>query len=105
MRRRWERLALRTLWLELEPHQAKRIYRRGTAEAGSNLMSLYSINDPKHWFDRAKEARAPAEQVDDPQAKRTMLKNSHDYEPPPQRAPKRAPGPCPQPKNLFTHHP
>jgi hypothetical protein len=24
MRQRWERLALRTLWLELEPHRAKR---------------------------------------------------------------------------------
>jgi hypothetical protein len=24
-------------------------------------MSLYSINDPKHWLDRAKEARALAE--------------------------------------------
>jgi hypothetical protein len=36
-------------------------------------MSLYSINDPKHWHDRAKEARALAEQMDDPEAKRTML--------------------------------
>jgi hypothetical protein len=39
-------------------------------------MSLYSINDPKHWLDRAKEARALAEQMDDPEAKRTMLKNA-----------------------------
>ena len=37
-------------------------------------MPLYSINDPKHWLDRAKEARALAEQMDDPEAKRTMLK-------------------------------
>ena len=37
-------------------------------------MSLYSINDPKHWLDRAKEARALAEQMNDPEAKRTMLK-------------------------------
>src|SRR5215813_15226620 len=35
-------------------------------------MSLYSINDPKHWLDRATEARALAEQMDDPEAKRTM---------------------------------
>jgi hypothetical protein len=98
MRRRWERLALRTLWLELEPHQAKRIYRRGTAEAGSNLMSLYSINDPKHWFDRAKEARALAEQMDDPEAKRTMLKNADDYERLAQRAQERAAGRWPQSK-------
>ena len=37
-------------------------------------MSLYSINDPKHWLDRANEARALAEQMNDPEAKRTMLK-------------------------------
>jgi hypothetical protein len=43
-------------------------------------MSLHSINDPKHWLDRAKEARALAEQIDDPEAKRTMLKNADDYE-------------------------
>ena len=43
-------------------------------------MSLYSINDPKHWLDRAKEARALAEQMNDPEAKRTMLKNADDYE-------------------------
>ena len=43
-------------------------------------MSLYSINNPKHWLDRAKEARALAEQMSDPEAKRTMLKNADDYE-------------------------
>src|SRR5215831_12311178 len=36
--------------------------------------------DPKHWLDRAKEARALAELMDDPEAKRTMLKNADDYE-------------------------
>jgi hypothetical protein len=49
-------------------------------------MSLYSINDPKHWLDRAKEARALAEQMNDPEAKRTMLKNADDYERLAQRA-------------------
>ena len=39
-------------------------------------MSLYSINDPKHWLDRAKEARALAEQMEDPELKRTMRKNA-----------------------------
>jgi hypothetical protein len=42
-------------------------------------MSPYSINDPKHWLDRAKEARALAEHMSDPGAKRTMLKNAYDY--------------------------
>ena len=34
-------------------------------------MPEHPINDPKHWLDRAKEARALAEQIDDPEAKRT----------------------------------
>jgi hypothetical protein len=53
-------------------------------------MSPYSINDPKHWLDRAKEARALAEQISDPEAKRIMLKNADDYERLAQRAEKRA---------------
>jgi hypothetical protein len=55
-------------------------------------MSLYSINDPKHWLDRAKEARALAEQMDDPEAKRAMLKNADDYERLAQRAQERRAG-------------
>jgi hypothetical protein len=55
-------------------------------------MSLYSINNPKHWLDRAKEARALAEQMDDPEAKSTMLKNADDYERLAQRAEERAAG-------------
>ena len=70
----------------------RELYRRETAERGSNLMSLYSINDPQHWLDRAKEARALAEQMDDPEAKRTMLKNADDYERLAQRAEERAAG-------------
>ena len=65
---------------------------------GSNLMSLYSINDPKHWLDRAKEARALAEQMSDPEAKRTMLKNAYDYERLAQRAEERAAGRWPKSK-------
>jgi len=30
-------------------------------------------DDPKHWLDRAKKARAHAEQMSDPESKRTML--------------------------------
>ena len=64
----------------------------------SNLMSDHSINDPKHWLDRAKEARALAEQIGDPEAKRTMLKNADDYERHAQRAKERAAGRWPQSK-------
>jgi len=62
------------------------------------LMSLYSINDPKHWLDRAKEARALAEQMNDPEAKRTMLKNADDYERLAKRAEERAAGRWPKSK-------
>jgi hypothetical protein len=31
------------------------------------------INDPKHWRDRAKEARAIADEMKDPDAKQMML--------------------------------
>ena len=59
-------------------------------------MPEHPINDPKHWFDRAKEARALAEQLGDPEAKRTMLKNADDYEA--QRAEERAAGRWPKSK-------
>jgi hypothetical protein len=61
-------------------------------------MSSHSINDPKHWLDRAREARALAEQIDDLKAKRTMLKNANDYERLAQRAEERAAGRLPQSK-------
>jgi DNA mismatch repair ATPase MutS len=51
-----------------------------TTRSGSNLIPEHPINDPKHWRRRAKEARALAEQIADPEAKRTMLKNADDYE-------------------------
>jgi hypothetical protein len=61
-------------------------------------MSLYSINDPMHWLDRAKEARALAEQMNVPEVKRTMLKNADDYERLAQRAEERAAGRWPKSK-------
>jgi hypothetical protein len=64
-------------------------------------MPEHPINDPKHWLNRAKEARALAEQIDDPEAKRTMLKNADDYERLAQRAQERAAGRLPQSKYLF----
>jgi hypothetical protein len=36
-------------------------------------MPDYSFNDPKHWRDRAEQARAHAEQMTDREAKQTML--------------------------------
>jgi hypothetical protein len=39
-----------------------------------------SINDPQHWRDRAKEARALADQINDAEAKAAMLRIAEDYE-------------------------
>jgi hypothetical protein len=72
------------------------VTRRQPARSGSNLMPEHPINDPKHWLNRAKEARVLAEQIDDPEAKRTMLKIADDYERLAQRAQERAAGRLPQ---------
>ena len=69
---------------------------RETGKTGCNSMSVASINDPKHWLDRAKEARALAEQIDDPEAKVTMLALADDYERLATRAKRRAAGHWPQ---------
>jgi hypothetical protein len=66
--------------------------------SGSNLMPEHPINDPKHWLDRAKQARALAEQMGDPEAKRSMLKTADDYERLAKRAEERAAGRWPKSK-------
>lgn len=38
------------------------------------------INDPEHWRNRANEARALAEQIQDPQSREAMLRIASDYE-------------------------
>src|SRR5215472_5321397 len=38
------------------------------------------INDPKHWRERAEEARTVADQMNDPDSKRKMLRIDDDYE-------------------------
>ncbi|MGZ5120721.1 MAG: hypothetical protein ACXWCK_32005 [Burkholderiales bacterium] len=53
-------------------------------------MPARSINDPKHWLDRAKEARALAEEIADLKAKRMMLGVANGYERLAQRAEERA---------------
>ena len=42
-------------------------------------MPAYIINDPKHWRERAKEARAIADEMNDREAKQTMLGIARDY--------------------------
>jgi hypothetical protein len=43
-------------------------------------MPGHSFNDPKHWRDRAEEARAHAEQMTDRDAKQTMREIAEQYE-------------------------
>jgi hypothetical protein len=43
-------------------------------------MAKVPINDPKHWRGRAEEARVHAEEISDPEARKTMLQIAEDYE-------------------------
>jgi hypothetical protein len=56
--------------------------RTGAKHAGGiwRVMPYRSFNDPKHWRERAEEARAHAQQMTDPEAKRMMLTIAEDYE-------------------------
>jgi hypothetical protein len=43
-------------------------------------LPLSFINDPKHWRQRAEEALAMADKMNDLQAKAVMIRISYDYE-------------------------
>jgi predicted Rossmann-fold nucleotide-binding protein len=43
-------------------------------------MAKIPINDPKHWRERAEEARTVADELTDPDSKRKMLRIADDYE-------------------------
>jgi hypothetical protein len=43
-------------------------------------MAKVPINDPKHWRERAEGARALADQMEDQDARRKMLRIADDYE-------------------------
>jgi hypothetical protein len=53
-------------------------------------MGPHIINDPEHWRRRAGEARNVADSLDDPEARRTMLKIAGEYEHLAERARERA---------------
>jgi hypothetical protein len=43
-------------------------------------MTKVPINDAKHWRERAEEARTVADQMNDADSKRKMLRIAQDYE-------------------------
>jgi hypothetical protein len=61
----------------LEAWEAKRALGGGRL---TGPVVPHSFNDPKHWRQRAEEARVHAEQMKDPVAKRMMLQIVEDYE-------------------------
>ena len=52
-------------------------------------MAKVPINDPKHWRERAEEARTVADELTDADSKRKMLRIADDYEELAKRAEKR----------------
>ncbi len=65
-------------------------------------MTHQSINDAKHWRDRAAEMRALSAEMKDFEARKLMLKLASDYDKLADRAEERVacdkPGPSPIPK-------
>jgi predicted Rossmann-fold nucleotide-binding protein len=43
-------------------------------------MAKAPINGPKHWRERAEEARTIADEMTDPDSRRKMLRIADDYE-------------------------
>jgi hypothetical protein len=45
------------------------------------MIASHSILDePKHWLERAEEARSIADQLSDPESRRMMMRIAEDYE-------------------------
>jgi hypothetical protein len=43
-------------------------------------MPTSILDDPDHWRKRAEETRTLAEQMNDPESRRTMFRTAEDYE-------------------------
>ena len=54
--------------------------KRGRRREALRHMPWSHLNDPKHWRERAEEARAMADQMTDREARATMLGIADDYE-------------------------
>src|SRR6516225_2293521 len=65
---------------------------KGDGGAGMSEDRPHPINDPAHWRQRAQEARALADQIEDPQGRVAMLRIAQEYELLAKRAAARAVG-------------
>src|SRR6516162_9962673 len=96
----WPVLPARWVSAPLRPLRDLSIDRRnlhavpGAHEGPSGLSRsrVESLNDPRHWRERAEEARSRADQIAEPQSKNAMLRIAHDYEVLAERAEARASG-------------
>jgi hypothetical protein len=70
----------------------------GNLSEARERMPFSHLNDPEHWRDRAKEARALAEDMADPVSKEKMLDLAANYEHLAKRAEDRRSGKIPKPK-------
>jgi hypothetical protein len=61
------------VWIFLSRQARSGLWRRGA-------ISARPLDDPKHWRERADEARAVAEKLTDPECKRRMLEIAGGYE-------------------------
>lgn len=59
---------------------------------GEKMEPRSFLNDPRHWRERAEEARSRADQIAEPQSKNAMLRIAHDCEVLAERAEARASG-------------
>jgi hypothetical protein len=71
--------------------------RKEIKKAKTRVMPSSHLNDPEYWRDRAKEARAIAEDMADPVYKQKMLDVAANYEYLAKRAEDRRAGKAPKP--------
>src|SRR5215472_2994227 len=70
----------RTLRIADDYEELARRAKRRLKQQQQQQQPKVPINDPKHWRERAEEARTVADQMNDPDSKRKMLRIDDDYE-------------------------